>query len=276
MRSSGPPALSIVILCSLSRFAHPEVDPLRGAVPAAIRASIACQVAPPKLRNSPRWPRARTSPTGKSSCSDRYGLSMFGDLKNPVKTTREATPGLFRKAGDWPRSIPAGDRAGPADSKPRRVVQGAPDGKSDTEKTPALVVYLQEHDRGSAHREELAAAARRRFIDRIRPRRNSRSVSGSRTTACRTAASSASRRWSARLNKRLAKQPYKAMIYPNRDKATGQDRSQQLSDRLGILDKRRLSRRRVPARQRHPDRRAARWRALNGLSFRRSRRSPPR
>ena len=34
-------------------------------------------------------------------------------------------------------------------------------------------------------------------------------------------ASSASRSWSSRLNKRLAKQPYKAMIYPNRDKATG-------------------------------------------------------
>src|SRR4051794_3752920 len=32
----------------------------------------------------------------------RYGLSMFGDLLNPVKTTVEATPGLFRKAGPGP------------------------------------------------------------------------------------------------------------------------------------------------------------------------------
>ena len=30
---------------------------------------------------------------------ERYGLSMFGDLKNPVTTTAHATPGLFRKAG---------------------------------------------------------------------------------------------------------------------------------------------------------------------------------
>src|SRR5436305_10879779 len=30
---------------------------------------------------------------------DRYGLSMFDDLLNPVRTTVEATPGLFRKAG---------------------------------------------------------------------------------------------------------------------------------------------------------------------------------
>src|SRR5947209_16074624 len=32
----------------------------------------------------------------------RYGLSMFGDLLNPVKTTPQATPGLFRKAGAGP------------------------------------------------------------------------------------------------------------------------------------------------------------------------------
>src|SRR6516162_9513120 len=33
---------------------------------------------------------------------DRYGLSMFDDLLNPVRTTVEATPGLFRKAGPGP------------------------------------------------------------------------------------------------------------------------------------------------------------------------------
>ena len=33
---------------------------------------------------------------------DRYGLSMYADLKNPVKTSPEATPGLFRKAGNGP------------------------------------------------------------------------------------------------------------------------------------------------------------------------------
>ena len=32
----------------------------------------------------------------------RYGLSMFGDLLNPVRTSPEATPGLFRKAGTGP------------------------------------------------------------------------------------------------------------------------------------------------------------------------------
>src|SRR2546423_7986818 len=33
---------------------------------------------------------------------DRYGLSMFDDLLNPVRTTVAATPGLFRKAGPGP------------------------------------------------------------------------------------------------------------------------------------------------------------------------------
>src|SRR5689334_22781340 len=32
----------------------------------------------------------------------RYGLSMFDDLLNPVKTTAEKAPGLFKKAGKGP------------------------------------------------------------------------------------------------------------------------------------------------------------------------------
>ncbi|MGZ3415905.1 MAG: hypothetical protein ACXVAT_18970, partial [Isosphaeraceae bacterium] len=34
--------------------------------------------------------------------AERYGLSLFGDLRNPVMTTAIATPGLFRKAGPGP------------------------------------------------------------------------------------------------------------------------------------------------------------------------------
>ena len=33
---------------------------------------------------------------------DGYGLSMFGDLLNPVKDSALSTPGLFRKAGPGP------------------------------------------------------------------------------------------------------------------------------------------------------------------------------
>ena len=72
---------------------------------------------------------------------------MFGDLKNPVKTTAEATPGLFRKAGRRPRSIPAGDRLGLADPQPRRLVQGAVrTGRASPRKAKLWSYLLQEHD----------------------------------------------------------------------------------------------------------------------------------
>ena len=44
--------------------------------------------------------------------ADRYGLSMFGDLKNPVMTNAVATPGLFRKAGPGDGDIQAGHGVG--------------------------------------------------------------------------------------------------------------------------------------------------------------------
>ena len=56
---------------------------------------------------------------------ERYGLVMFADLKNPVKTTPMATPGLFRKAGPGPVKFSPGDRAGTDDPDSRRMVSGA-------------------------------------------------------------------------------------------------------------------------------------------------------
>ena len=41
-------------------------------------------------------------PDWKVVLADRYGLALFGDLRNPVVTTAVATPGLFRKAGPGP------------------------------------------------------------------------------------------------------------------------------------------------------------------------------
>ncbi len=40
-----------------------------------------------------------TSPMRAWFPKEKYGLSMFADLANPVRTSAEATPGLFRKAG---------------------------------------------------------------------------------------------------------------------------------------------------------------------------------
>ena len=54
---------------------------------------------------TPKQPKVQPGPNEpdwKVVLETRYGLSMFDDLLNPVRTTPEATPGLFRKAGEGP------------------------------------------------------------------------------------------------------------------------------------------------------------------------------
>ena len=51
-------------------------------------------------------PKVSHAPPGEPDwqvvLTERYGLSLFGDLRNPVTTTAAASPGLFRKAGPGP------------------------------------------------------------------------------------------------------------------------------------------------------------------------------
>ena len=59
------------------------------------------------LGQTPQQPKVNPGagePDWNAVLSDRYGLSLFGDLCNPVKTTAAETPGLFRKAGPGPVS----------------------------------------------------------------------------------------------------------------------------------------------------------------------------
>src|SRR5262245_2837683 len=51
---------------------------------------------------TPKQPRVAPGPDEPDweiLLRERYGLSIYKDLQNPVTTTAEATPGLFRKAG---------------------------------------------------------------------------------------------------------------------------------------------------------------------------------
>jgi hypothetical protein len=57
------------------------------------------QARPPK---QPKVAPGPNEPDWSVVLDTKYGLSMFGDLLNPVRTTPEATPGLFKKAGDGP------------------------------------------------------------------------------------------------------------------------------------------------------------------------------
>ena len=100
MRSSGLAALSITaLLLSLP-------SPSRGRLLwSGAEAGTPRDCAPGGAVQSPKQPKVAPGPgepDWEVILRERYGLSMFDDLKNPVKTTSLATPGLFRKAGGGP------------------------------------------------------------------------------------------------------------------------------------------------------------------------------
>lgn len=149
--------------------------------------------------------------------TDHYGLSMFGDLLNPVKTTAAATPGLFRRAGQGPvvftpiiaLGLPTATRGGwyTTDSTPplRRGLwlyvhkNTADDLRSGKNLPPPLQL-------GSKTSFNPGDGAFGFWVS------NDQFNDGGVYTQPSLVA---------RYNERLAKQPYKAMIYPNRDKRTG-------------------------------------------------------
>ena len=172
---------------------------------------------PPK---QPKVAPGPQEPDWKVVLSERYGLSMFGDLLNPVMTTAEATPGLFRKAGPGPVTY-----------------------------TPVIALGLETRNRGGWYRPAAirgAAAEKtalwtytfRNTTDDVKTGKNLPPPleEGSKTSF--DPGDGPFGLWVsndgfddggvfsqpglvARVNQRLAKQPYKAMIYPNRDKASG-------------------------------------------------------
>jgi hypothetical protein len=151
-----------------------------------------------------------------------YGLSLFGDLLNPVETTPEATPGLFRKAGPGPVSY-----------------------------TPVIALGLETVTRGGWYRPGATSGGRPQATTLWSYRfKNTAKDIETGSNLPPTLLPEASPTFDpgaepfglwvsndqfpgddgiaftepqlvAAINKRLAKQPYKAMIYPFKDKATG-------------------------------------------------------
>ncbi len=196
----------------------PGAAALTLAVLAACGVACAAQeAAQPKVAPGPN------EPDWSALLRDRYGLSMFGDLKNPVRTTAEATPGLFHRAGPGP------------------VVY-----------TPVIALGLETRNRGGWYvptpagspgdrpaRTELWNYVHKNTTDDLRTGKN---LPPPLTAGSRTQFDPGDRPFGlwvandgvddgigvftepalvARWNKRLARQPYKAMIYPYRDRATG-------------------------------------------------------
>jgi hypothetical protein len=172
---------------------------------------------------SPKQPKVAPGPgepDWEVILRERYDLSMFADLKNPVKTSAEATPGLFRKAGPGPVKF-----------------------------TPVIALGLPSRTRGGWYAEARGAegAPKKNLLwkythknttDDLRTGKNLPPPLQEGSTLEFDPADEPFGLWVAndefddggvftqpglvaKFNRRLAKQPYKAMIYPNRDKATG-------------------------------------------------------
>jgi hypothetical protein len=195
--------------------------PIRSRILAVLVLACALVVPPARSQtaNQPKVAPGPGEPDWKVVLAERYGLSMFGDLLNPVVTTPEATPGLFRKAGTGPVTF-----------------------------TPVIALGLETRNRGGWYTAvsggkvpvvmPLWSYVLKNTADDLKTGKNlpPRLESGSKT-AFDPGESSFGLHVSndgfidggvytqpalvAQLNKRLAKQPYKAMIYPNRDKASG-------------------------------------------------------
>jgi hypothetical protein len=186
---------------------------------------LAIAVGPPlgSWAQAPKQPRVAPGPSEPDwvvILRDRYGLSMFDDLLNPVRTTAEATPGLFRQAGPGPvrftpviaLGLATRNRGGwyPAASASEGVPKKfelwsyvyrntAEDLQTGKNLPPPL-------DQGSSPEFDPGDAPFGLWVSN--DGLNDGGVFSQPALV-------------ARINQRLAKQPYKAMIYPNRDKRTG-------------------------------------------------------
>jgi hypothetical protein len=214
MKTSRPAALSILSLALAISFA--SGTRFRSSNAQAGRAEgTALQTA-----NQPKVAPGPGEPDWEVILRDRYGLSMYADLKNPVKTSPEATPGLFRKAGDGPVRF----RPVIALGLPTRNLGGWYRPVSPEKGEPTKVKlwsYTYKNTSEDLQKEQnlpppLDSGSSTEFDPGEKPFGLWVSNDGLSDGGVFSEPALVSR-----LNKRLAKQPYKAMIYPNRDKASG-------------------------------------------------------
>jgi hypothetical protein len=150
---------------------------------------------------------------------DRYGLAMFDDLLNPVKTTPEAVPGLFKKAGPGPVTYAPAIALGLTVPTRGGWYRPGPDAK--TPQRHDLWSYefkntAQDLETGKNLPPPLAPGSKTEFDPGDSPFGLWISTDGFQDGGVFSQPGLV-----AAINRRLAKQPYKAMIYPNRDKGTG-------------------------------------------------------
>jgi hypothetical protein len=158
-------------------------------------------------------------PDWKVVLAERYGLSLFGDLRNPVVTTALATPGLFRKAGPGPVTYTPTIALGLTTRN--RGGWYSPASNGGEPRKSALWTYTFKNTTadlktGKNLPPPLEEGSQTRFDPGDQPFGLWVSNDGLTDGGVFTQPALV-----ARINQRLASQPYKAMIYPNRDKTTG-------------------------------------------------------
>jgi hypothetical protein len=151
---------------------------------------------------------------------DRYGLAMYADLANPVKTTALETPGLFRKAGTGPVKFTPVIALGLV-TRNRGGWYSASADRQAAPKKKSLWSYVfrntaEDVRTGNHLPPPLEKGSSTEFDPGDEPFGLWISNDGLKDGGVFSEPALV-----ARLNQRLANQPYKAMIYPNRDKSTG-------------------------------------------------------
>lgn len=182
-------------------------------------AAIVAFSAPAQTEKQPRVTPGPNEPDWVAILEGMYGLSMFGDLQNPVETMPEATPGLFRKAGSGPVKY-----------------------------TPIIALGLETTNRGGwyrpgkvmelADKKELWAYTFKNTASDLENRRRMPPPLAEGSTVAFDPGDEPFGLWLANdalkdggvftepaevraVNRRLATQPYKAMIYPFKEITTG-------------------------------------------------------
>jgi hypothetical protein len=80
----------------------PSSSPIRRSLPTLLALLLLAFSASAQATNQPRVTPGPNEPDWVAILRGIYGLDMVDDLLNPLETTPEATPGLFRKAGPGP------------------------------------------------------------------------------------------------------------------------------------------------------------------------------
>jgi hypothetical protein len=176
---------------------------------------------PGQTPNQPKVAPGPNEPDWVVLLKTRYGLSMFDDLLNPVRTTAVATSGQFVKAGPGP-------------------VKYSPLIALGLETTTRGGWYVAGKDDASPVRHDLWSYTFRNTTADLETGKNLPPPLAEKSATefdpgdapfglwvsndgLKDGGAFTQPRVVAAVNARLAKQPYKAMIYPYRDKATGKN-----------------------------------------------------